>query len=153
MSIYCKSKKNRENFIFANSVKRHICDATNSRLGHDLRIFVNNRVILAFRVDLFSRNIAYAKFHENKTLAKISLFTITYSVLQKMFLYQQEWEGDQSNLVEFSFTAVTALWNIVVHFVNSHIFPVTLIPARIMESARTPVPPLINVYAPQVSHK
>ena len=34
--------------IFANSVKRHICDAKNLQLGHDLSILVNNRVILAF---------------------------------------------------------------------------------------------------------
>ena len=32
------------NFIFANSVKRHICDANNSRLGHDLPISVNDRL-------------------------------------------------------------------------------------------------------------
>ena len=35
---YCKSGNFRENYIFANSVKRHTCDAKNSRLGHDLRI-------------------------------------------------------------------------------------------------------------------
>ena len=41
----------RENFIFADSVKRHICDVKNSRLGPDLPIFVKNRVILPFRED------------------------------------------------------------------------------------------------------
>ena len=35
--------------IFANSVKRHILDAQNSQLRHDLPISVNNRVILLFR--------------------------------------------------------------------------------------------------------
>ena len=39
----------RENFIFANSVKRHICDAKYSRLEHDFPISVNNRVISPFR--------------------------------------------------------------------------------------------------------
>ena len=34
--------------FFANSVKRHICDITNSRLGHYLPISTNNRVILEF---------------------------------------------------------------------------------------------------------
>ena len=48
---YCKFGNFRENFIFANSVKRHICDAKNSRLGHDLRILVKDRVISAFRED------------------------------------------------------------------------------------------------------
>ena len=31
----CKFGNFRENFIFANSVKRHICVVENSRLGHD----------------------------------------------------------------------------------------------------------------------
>ena len=37
-------------FYFANSIKRHICDVRNSRLGHDIRICisVNDRVILPF---------------------------------------------------------------------------------------------------------
>ena len=41
---------NPENF--ANSVKRHICDAKNSRLGHDLHISVKDTVISAFRKEL-----------------------------------------------------------------------------------------------------
>ena len=36
---------NSEISIFANSVKRHICDGKISRPGHDLPISVNNRVI------------------------------------------------------------------------------------------------------------
>ena len=35
----------RENFIFANSIKRHICHAKILRLGHDLPISDNDRVI------------------------------------------------------------------------------------------------------------
>ena len=49
---YCKFGNFRENFIFANSVKRHICDVKNSRLSHDLHISVNDRVISPFREDL-----------------------------------------------------------------------------------------------------
>ena len=37
--------------ISTNSVKRHICDPKNSRLGHDLHKSVNDRVISAFRED------------------------------------------------------------------------------------------------------
>ena len=33
----------RENFIFWNSVKRHICDVKNLRLGHDLPNISVNR--------------------------------------------------------------------------------------------------------------
>ena len=43
--IYCKSGNFRENFSFANSVKRHICDIKVSRTGHDLAISVKDRMI------------------------------------------------------------------------------------------------------------
>ena len=45
---YCKLGNFRENFIFANSVKRHICYGKNSRLGPDLPTSVNDRVIWPF---------------------------------------------------------------------------------------------------------
>ena len=68
---YCKFGNFRENFIFANSVKRHICDVKNSRLRHDIPISVNDRVISPFREDF-----VFTKLRENKTLAKISEFTV-----------------------------------------------------------------------------
>ena len=37
--------------IFANSVKRHICDVKKLPFGHDLLISVNKRVITPFRED------------------------------------------------------------------------------------------------------
>ena len=40
-SKYCKFGNFRENFIFANSIKRHICDFNNSQLGHKLPSSVN----------------------------------------------------------------------------------------------------------------
>ena len=46
--VHCKFGNFRENFIFANSVERHICDVENSRPGHDLPISVKDRVISAF---------------------------------------------------------------------------------------------------------
>ena len=75
---YCKSGTFRENFIFTNSVKRHTCDVKNSRLGHDLPIPVIKRVISQFREDfIFTKlHICEVKFHENKTLTKISEFTV-----------------------------------------------------------------------------
>ena len=63
-------------FLFANSIKRHLCDVRNSRLGHDIRISVNGRAILPIREGFNFRKLAYAKFRENKTLAKISEFTV-----------------------------------------------------------------------------
>ena len=38
----------RKNFIFTNTVKRHISHVKNSRQGHDLHTTVNDRVILPF---------------------------------------------------------------------------------------------------------
>ena len=35
---YCRFGNFRENFIFANSIKRHISDVKKSRLGHDLPV-------------------------------------------------------------------------------------------------------------------
>ena len=46
---YCKFGNFREGLIFANSVKRHICDIKKSRLEHDLPTSVNDRVISKFR--------------------------------------------------------------------------------------------------------
>ena len=48
---YCKFGNFRENFIFANSVKRHICDVKITRLWHDLPISVNDRMTSLFRED------------------------------------------------------------------------------------------------------
>ena len=80
-SIYCKFGNFRENFIFANSDKSRICHSKKSRLRHDLLILVIDRMISPFREGIiFTKLRIYAKFHENKTFAKISEFT----VLQRM---------------------------------------------------------------------
>ena len=49
---YCKCGNFRKNFIFMIRGKRHIWDANNSRLGHDLHRSVNGRAISPFREDL-----------------------------------------------------------------------------------------------------
>ena len=67
---YCESVNVRENIIFANGVERHICDVQNSRLGHNLPVSVNDRMISPFREDCISRNFAFAKFRENKPSRK-----------------------------------------------------------------------------------
>ena len=46
---YCRFGKFCVNFIFENSVKRHISDVKNSRLRQDLPRSINDRVILPFR--------------------------------------------------------------------------------------------------------
>ena len=48
-SLNCKFGNFRENFIFANSVKRQFCQVTNSRLWHDLTISVNDNEFSPFR--------------------------------------------------------------------------------------------------------
>ena len=76
-SDYCIFRNFGENFIFANSVKIHICDVKNSRLRHDLPTSVNDRVILPFFVRvIFPRNFAY-KFGENKTHKKFQIYIIS----------------------------------------------------------------------------
>ena len=56
----------------------------NLRLRQDLPILINNRVILPFRKGFFSRNFEYAKFCENKVLAKISEFTVLVWILSAL---------------------------------------------------------------------
>ena len=46
---YCRFRNFGENFIFANSIKRHIGDVKNSQLRQDLPLSINDRVILLFR--------------------------------------------------------------------------------------------------------
>ena len=60
---YCRFRNFRENFIFANSIKRHISDVQNSRLRQDLPISINDRVILPFREGfIFTKLLAKKKF-------------------------------------------------------------------------------------------
>ena len=55
--MYCKLGNFPENFIFVNSVKRHICDVKNVQLGHDLLISVSDRVISSFQEDFILTKI------------------------------------------------------------------------------------------------
>ena len=80
LESYCKIRNFCENFIFANSIKRHIYHVKNSQLGHDLPASVNERVILTYSEGIIFTNFAYAKFHEIKTLAKISEFTVFFII-------------------------------------------------------------------------
>ena len=74
--IYCKFWNFRENFIFAKSIKRHICDVKNSRLGHDLPTSVKDIVISPFRDDSIFTKLRICEVRENKTIGKISKFTV-----------------------------------------------------------------------------
>ena len=62
---YCRFGNFRENFIFANSIKRHIRDVKNSQIRQDLPISINDRVILPFREGFIFTKLHYAKFSEN----------------------------------------------------------------------------------------
>ena len=50
---YRKFGNFRESLICANNVRRHICDVQHSRLGHDLHISVNGRLISPYRESYF----------------------------------------------------------------------------------------------------
>ena len=77
--LYCKFGNFRDNFIFANSVKTHICDVENSRQGRDLPISVNDRVISPIREDFI--------FTKLRIFSKISEFTVSRLILIKPSLY------------------------------------------------------------------
>ena len=62
--------------LFSRIELKDIFDAKYSRLGHDLPLSVNDRVISPFLEDFWRILISrYAKFRENKTLVKNSNFT------------------------------------------------------------------------------
>ena len=61
-SMYCKFGNFRENLIFANSVKRHICDVKKSRHRHDLSVSVNDRMISPFREDFIFTKLRMRSF-------------------------------------------------------------------------------------------
>ena len=79
---YCRFGNFRENFIFANSIKRHTSNVKNSRLRQGLPISTDDRVILPFCEAFIFTNFAYAKFRENKVLAKNSEFTVLLQNIQ-----------------------------------------------------------------------
>ena len=70
----CESINFREDFIFAICIERHICDAKKSRIGHDLPIYSKQRSDFAISQGFYFHETS--QFRENKTLAKISEFTV-----------------------------------------------------------------------------
>ena len=81
---YCRLGNFHENFIFANSIKRHISDVKNWQLRHDLPISINDRVILPFREGfIFTKLRSFPKI---KSLRKCSnLQYLTLSLLGAVF--------------------------------------------------------------------
>ena len=73
---YCKVGIFREIVIFVNCVKRHICEVKNSRLGHDLPISVNDKVIQPFREDFIFTKLRIREVLRKTNLAKISEFSL-----------------------------------------------------------------------------
>ena len=61
---------NSEIFIFTKSVKSHICHIKNWRLGHDLPISVNDRVIGRNREDFIFTKLLICEVAKIKNLAK-----------------------------------------------------------------------------------
>ena len=62
---HCKFGNFMENFIFANSVKRHICKVKHSRLWHDLPTSVNDK-----EFSPFWEGLIFAKFRIREDLQK-----------------------------------------------------------------------------------
>ena len=57
--FYCEVGNFRENFIFKNSVNRHISHFKNLRLGNDLPTSVNDRVIAPFCQGFFISKVLH----------------------------------------------------------------------------------------------
>ena len=70
-NVYCKFGNFRENFIFANSVKRHICEIKNSRLGHDLLYQKIDRVISPFCEGLICTKLRFAKIKPSRKFSNL----------------------------------------------------------------------------------
>ena len=63
--------------IFANGVKRHICDIQNLRLVHDLPISANDRMISSFPEDFyFHETLLMRSFAEIKPSLKYPIYSI-----------------------------------------------------------------------------
>ena len=70
--MYCKfGNFYSDTFIFANNVRRRVSDVKNSQMEQHLPISVNSKVISTFH-----EGFIFAKFRENKTLAKTCEFTV-----------------------------------------------------------------------------
>ena len=70
MLKYCRFKNFRDNFIFANCIKRHYSDVKNSRLRQDLPISINDRVILPFREGFIFTKLRMRSFAKIKSSRK-----------------------------------------------------------------------------------
>ena len=73
---YCRFGNFRKNFIFANSIKRHISNKKNSWLSQNLPISINDRVILPFPEGEVSRKIKSSRKFPN-----LQYYTDAYSDL------------------------------------------------------------------------
>ena len=73
---YCKSENFCEHFIFANIVKRHICNHKNLQLGHVLPLSVNDKSDFAILRGLYfhvtSHMRSFAKVKPSFKFPKVS---------------------------------------------------------------------------------
>ena len=77
--VYTVNSEIFARILFSRIAFRHIFDAQNSRLRHDLPISVNNRVGLLFREGFASTKLCICEVLRKKALAKISEFTLDCS--------------------------------------------------------------------------
>ena len=130
---YCKSGNFHEHFIFI-SVKRPIWELKISQVGHDLP---HSDLTISQRF-CFQETLAHAKFPEDKTLAKISQFTVcSVSLYNALFMLP----APPTFILEVNLIMGTAnIW----HFVDSlvHNCSVSLYTALFMPP---PPPPLTSI--------
>ena len=68
---YCKIRNFRDNFIFANSVKTHICDVRFSGQERDLPLSVNERVISPICEGFIFMKRSFTKINPSRKFPKL----------------------------------------------------------------------------------
>ena len=71
LKLYFRFGNFRKNFIFANSIKRHISTVKNSRLRQDLPISINDRVMLPFRKGFIFTKLRFAKLKSSRNFPNL----------------------------------------------------------------------------------
>ena len=82
--------------MFANSVKRDICDVKNSRLGYDLPRSINDRMISTFRKDFILRKIKLSRKFRNLQYFYLIMLVYNTPLTAAIHLYLRNKETQQT---------------------------------------------------------
>ena len=92
---YSKFRNFRKNFLFENSVKRHICDVKYSLLRHVLPISVNDRVSSSFREGFLGETShvrCFAKLKLSRKFQILHYLALEALLLNRIKSFEQLWK-------------------------------------------------------------